>query len=96
VQDTTSLGKAVWGRFQAEYRARYGRTLAITEEPQGLMSAMPESHSAHEPDRLSPHEFNGDRLKLLVREAIDQEKISLGRGAEMSGMSSFGVPTSLG
>jgi Uncharacterised protein family (UPF0175). len=80
------LGKAVWGRFQAEYRAQYGRTLAITEEPLGRKPAMAEPHSAHEPDRLTPHEFNGERLKRLVREAIEQEKISLGRGAEILGM----------
>ncbi len=86
VQNTTPLGKAVWGRFQAEYRARYGRTLASTEEPQGLRAGMPESRSAREPDRLSPHEFNGDRLKLLVREAIEQEQITLGRGAEILGL----------
>jgi hypothetical protein len=73
----------VWGRFQAEYRDRYGRTLAITEEPLGLKPAMAEPHSA--PDRLTPHEFNGERLKRLVREAIEQEKISLGRGAEILG-----------
>jgi hypothetical protein len=34
---------------------------------------------------LTPHEFNGERLKRLVREAIEQEKISLGRGAEILG-----------
>jgi Zn-dependent peptidase ImmA (M78 family)/transcriptional regulator with XRE-family HTH domain len=86
VQDTTSIGKSVWGRFQAEYRERYGRTLAVTEEPQGLKSAMAEAHSAHEPDRLTPHEFNGDRLRLLVREAIEKELITIGRGAEILGM----------
>jgi Zn-dependent peptidase ImmA (M78 family)/DNA-binding XRE family transcriptional regulator len=86
VQDTSNLGKSVWGRFQAEYRNQYGRTLAVTEEPQGLKPAMAEPHSAHEPDRLSPHEFNGDRLKLLVREAIEKELITLGRGAEILGL----------
>jgi hypothetical protein len=86
VQDTTSIGKSVWGRFQAEYRERYGRTLAVTEEPQGLKSAMAEAHSAHEPDRLTPHEFNGDRLRLLVREAIERKLITIGRGAEILGM----------
>jgi Zn-dependent peptidase ImmA (M78 family)/DNA-binding XRE family transcriptional regulator len=91
VQDTTSLGKTVWGRFQAEYKAQYGRVLAITEESMGLKLASrepapAEPHSAHEPERLTPHEFNGDRLKLLVREAIEQEKISLNRGAEILGL----------
>lgn len=86
VQDTTPLGGAVWARFQSEYRDRYGRTLSIKEEPQGLKPAMAEPHSAHEPDRLSPHEFNGDRLKLLVRMAIEKETITLGRGAEILGL----------
>lgn len=86
VQDTTSLGKSAWARFQAEYRDRYARTLGITEEPQGLKPAMAEPHSAHEPDRLSAHEFNGDRLKLLVRTAIEKKLITLGRGAEILGL----------
>lgn len=86
VQDTTSLGESVWKRFQAEYRDRYGRTLSITEEPEALKPAMAEPHSAHEPDRLSPHEFNGDRLKLLVRTAIERKLITLGRGAEILGL----------
>jgi len=47
---------------------------------------MAEAHSAHEPDRLTPHEFNGDRLRLLVREAIEKELITIGRGAEILGM----------
>jgi Zn-dependent peptidase ImmA (M78 family)/transcriptional regulator with XRE-family HTH domain len=85
VQETTSIGKDVWPRFQAEYRDRYGRTLAVTEEPAGLKASsfMAEAHGAHEPDRLSPNKFLGDRIQRLVRKAVEDEKITLGRAAEI-------------
>jgi Zn-dependent peptidase ImmA (M78 family)/DNA-binding XRE family transcriptional regulator len=88
VQDTTSLGASVWERFQAQYKERYGRILEITEEPQGLKQAEPaivETHSGHEPDRLYQSEFTGARQSRLVREAIEKNLISLGRGAEILG-----------
>jgi Zn-dependent peptidase ImmA (M78 family)/DNA-binding XRE family transcriptional regulator len=88
VQETTSLGKHVWARFQAEYRDRHGRTLAVTEEPAGLKASsfMAEAHSAHEPDRLSSNKFLGDRIQRLARKAVEDEKITLGRAAEILGM----------
>ena len=91
LQDTTPLGKSVWGRFQVAYRDRCGRTLAITEEPDGLTAvsfnpAMVEAHSAHEPDRMSPTEFCGDRLIRLVRAAVEKHLITLGRAAEILGL----------
>jgi Zn-dependent peptidase ImmA (M78 family)/DNA-binding XRE family transcriptional regulator len=89
VQETTSLGKHVWGRFQAEYRDRHGRTLTVKEEPAGLKASsfMTEAHSAHEPDRLSPNKFLGDRIQRLTRQAVEEEKITLGRAAEILGVS---------
>jgi len=89
VQATTSLGARVWGRFQAEYRERHGRTLAVTEEPAGLKAScfMAEAHSAHEPDRLSPNKFLGDRIQRLARQAVEEKKITLGRAAEILGLS---------
>jgi len=89
VQETTSLGGQVWGRFQAEYRGRHGRTLAGTEEPAGLKASsfMAEAHSAHEPDRLSPNQFLGDRIQRLARQAVEEKKITLGRAAEILGLS---------
>ncbi len=88
VQETTGIGKAVWGRFQAEYKARYGRTLSTREEPEGLKagsfhSVMAETRSAEEPDRLSPFEFTEDRLSRLVRRAIEEEQITMSRAAEI-------------
>jgi len=89
VQETTSLGKQVWGRFQAEYRAHHGRTLAVTEEPAGLKASsfMAEAHSAHEPDRLSPNRFLGDRIQRLARQGVEDKKITMGRAAEILGIS---------
>ncbi len=89
VQETTSIGKHVWGRFQAEYKQRHGRTLVSTEEPAGLKASsfMAEAHSAHEPDRLSPNKFLGDRIQRLIRRAVEENKITLGRAAEILGIS---------
>jgi hypothetical protein len=39
-----------------------------------------------EPEALSPSDFMVDRLGLLVRKAIEEEKISLSRGAEILSM----------
>jgi Zn-dependent peptidase ImmA (M78 family)/DNA-binding XRE family transcriptional regulator len=88
VQETTSIGPSIWGRFQAQFKARYGRTLSNREEPEGLKagsfrSVMSEPRSADEPDRLSPHEFTQDRLSRLVRQAIEEEEITIGRAAEI-------------
>jgi Zn-dependent peptidase ImmA (M78 family)/transcriptional regulator with XRE-family HTH domain len=92
VGETTDLGKSVWPRFQAAYKVQHGRTLAITEEPQGLKasvfhSQMAEAHSADEPDRLSASGFAQDRLRRLVRDAMEKQLISMSRGAEMLGLS---------
>ena len=44
-----------------------------------------------EPEHLSPVDFEEHRLSQLVRRAIEQEKISLGRGAEILGLSLRGM-----
>lgn len=40
-----------------------------------------------EPDRLSNADCLDDRLRRLVRQAVESEAISLGRGAEILGLS---------
>jgi Zn-dependent peptidase ImmA (M78 family) len=82
----------IWARFQMDYKRRYGRTLLHDDEPDALAhdafrASFPENHSAGEPNHLSPVDFTQDRLSRLVRLAIEQEKISLGRGAEVLGLS---------
>ncbi len=82
----------IWARFQMDYKRRYGRTLLRDDEPDALAedafrASFPEDSSAGEPDKLSPVDFIQDRLSGLVRKAIEKEKISLGRGAEVLGLS---------
>ena len=79
----------VWGEFQRQHLRRFGDTLRKTDEP----AALAESEFAWqwgrsgEPDRLSPHDFVEDRLSRLVRRALRNGHISLGRGAEVLGLS---------
>jgi Zn-dependent peptidase ImmA (M78 family) len=82
----------IWVRFQMDYRRRSGRTLLRVDEPEALAqdafrASFPEGSSAGEPDKLSRVDFMQDRLSGLVRKAVEQEKISLDRGAEILGLS---------
>ncbi len=82
----------IWVRFQTDYRRRSGRTLLRDDEPEALArdafrASFPEGSSAGEPDNLSPVDFTEDRLFGLVRKAVEQERISLDRGAEILGLS---------
>ncbi len=82
----------IWKRFQVEYARRYGGTLKVADEPEAVQqdafrASFPEARSAGEPDSLSPVDFVHDRLPRLVRRAVEEEKISLGRGAEVLGLS---------
>ena len=47
----------------------------------------PVSMRAEEPDYLSPSDFAEDRRYRLVREAVEKEKISVARAAEILGLS---------
>ncbi|EIJ80121.1 helix-turn-helix domain-containing protein [Bacillus methanolicus PB1] len=79
---------SVWRKFQGAYKARTGKTLSITEEPEALppnkfQQSMPEVLRSQEPDSLSSSDFIEDRLSKLVRLAIEKDKITLSRGAEI-------------
>lgn len=85
---TGEVSGNVWARFQADYHRRHGRTLLRDDEPQALAkdafrASFPEPSAADEPEHLSRVDFPGDRLSRLVRRAIEEEQISLGRGAEI-------------
>jgi Zn-dependent peptidase ImmA (M78 family)/DNA-binding XRE family transcriptional regulator len=78
----------VWRTFQRQHREHFGKTLRKAEEPKGLERsefAWNWSRSG-EPDGLSQHDFIGDRLSRLVRQALEREHISLGRAAEILGL----------
>lgn len=82
------LGPSVWPKFQHAYKLRFGKTLAGTEEPQALKPDsfqyyMPEVLRSQEPDSLSPSDFKENRLSKLVQFAIQQDEITMSRGAEI-------------
>ena len=79
----------IWRTFQRQHRHYFGKTLRKTEEPMALDKsefAWNWSRSG-EPEGLSRHDFVEDRLLRLVRQALEQEYISLGRAAEILGLS---------
>lgn len=85
------VGSSIWGKFQAAYKVRTGKTLKITEEPEALtpnkfQQSMPEVLRSQEPDSLSSSYFIEDRLSKLVRMAIEKDEITLSRGAEILGL----------
>jgi Zn-dependent peptidase ImmA (M78 family)/DNA-binding XRE family transcriptional regulator len=79
-------GNSVWGKFQVAYKARTGKTLGLTDEPQALSPdklQQSEVLRSKEPHSLSPSCFIEDCLSRLVREAIEKDKITMSRGAEI-------------
>ena len=78
----------IWRAFQRQHREYFGKTLRRAEEPEALQRsefAWNWSRSG-EPEGLSRHDFVEDRLSRLVRQAPEQELISLGRAAEILGL----------
>lgn len=83
--------KDVWRRFMTQAKARLGRSLTRTDEPDPLSSAArgtagPEPLRGREPFELAPHDFDPDRRRRLIRRALDERRISLSRAAEILGL----------
>lgn len=75
----------VWRTFQRQHQDRFGKTLRKTDEPEALKKsefAWNWSRSG-EPAGLTQHDFVDGRLSRLVRRALERERISLGRAAEI-------------
>ena len=78
----------VWRTFQRQHREQFGKTLRKTDEAEPLH----ESEFAWswrrsgEPAGLSRHDFVEDRLARLVRRAVEEQRVSLGRAAEILGL----------
>ena len=84
----SSGSENIWARFQRDFKSQYGKTLLRSDEPEALKkdafrASFPEYKMANEPDKLSPKDFVQNRLFSLVRKALEQERMSLGRGAEI-------------
>ena len=73
--------KKIYFQFSNAYESRYGKKLGAKEEP-----AAP-SHLKEEPKHLDPLDIVEDRLNGLVRDALEAGEISVGRAAEILGMS---------
>ncbi len=88
--ETGRLTKDAWQAFQVQHKHYYGKTLKKADEPGSRVEKCEFAWSwyrAGEPDALSENDFREDRLARLVREAVDQGVISLGRAAEILGLS---------
>ena len=79
----------VWGAFQVQHRRHFGSTLRNADEPAALRQSEFAWHwgRSGEPECLSRHDFVEARLSKLVRRALQHGRISLGRGAEILGLS---------
>ncbi len=84
---TGGAPKELFQSFQVQHRRRFGKTLKKAEEPQPLTESQFDEKRGLEPDRLSDADCLDDRLRRLVRRAVETAEISLGRGAEILGMS---------
>ena len=86
----TATGRATreaWDTFRAHHEERYGRALETTDEPFPITESEARKwRRADEPDGLSDNDFGGNRLSRLVRRALDEEVITMGRAAEILGL----------
>ena len=75
--------------FQGQHLRHFGATLRKADEPVALREndSLGNWGRSGEPDRLSRHDFLEDRQSRLVRRALQNERISLGRGAEILDLS---------
>jgi Zn-dependent peptidase ImmA (M78 family)/transcriptional regulator with XRE-family HTH domain len=69
------VDKSIWAKFNVAYQQRFHRKLSYKEEPQGI--------DRGEPFGLQRFDFYEDRFSRLTRQAVEEDKISLTRGAEM-------------
>lgn len=69
------VDNSIWQKFNLSYNKQYGRKLLYKEEPMGIEST--------EPFGLDKFLFYEDRFSKLVRLALESDKISLSRGAEL-------------
>lgn len=83
--------KRLWIHFSKAYQQRNSKVLLKMDEPDGVgveaYQALSDLHKAGpEPAGMDRHDFQGDRLWRLVRQAAMGGEITLARGAEILGI----------
>lgn len=80
-----AVGEAeAWERFRHGYKRQTGAELERTDEPQAMSPGdFRLTPSEREPRGLDENDFREDRLRRLVRDAVEREIISLSRAAEI-------------
>jgi Zn-dependent peptidase ImmA (M78 family)/DNA-binding XRE family transcriptional regulator len=83
--------KRLWIHFANAYQQRNSKVLLKMDEPEGVgvdaYRALSDLHKAGpEPAGMDRHDFQGDRLWRLVRQATMGGEITLARGAEILGI----------
>ncbi len=73
----------VIAQFRREYEERYGQSLKGHHEPDSLAGPVADC----DPKQLDQSDLVEDRFARLVRKALERELISIGRAAEMLGLS---------
>jgi len=78
----------VWVAFYSQYQRLYGRHLDRKHEPNPLMPEdfhpkVTEDKASREPKRLDDVDFIEDKLSRLIRRALDGERITRDRAAEI-------------
>ncbi|MBF0527178.1 MAG: ImmA/IrrE family metallo-endopeptidase, partial [Deltaproteobacteria bacterium] len=75
LREQVGADESIWVKFNLAYQQRFNRKLTFKEEPLGLDSA--------EPFGMQRFDFFEDRFSRLTRDAVEKDKISLSRGAEI-------------
>lgn len=83
--------RQLWIHFSNAYQQRNSKVLLKMDEPEGVGAdayrALSDLHRAGpEPAGMDRHDFQGDRLWRLVRQAILSREITMTRGAEILGI----------
>ncbi len=74
----------LYTEFSKLYCQKYGHDLKNHYEPNSISDLVP---AKDEPERLSSFNFTEERFERLVRQAYEQEKISISRAAEILNLS---------
>ena len=78
----------IWLRFKSDYKKKFKKSLLLNYEPEALAkdafrASFPEQSINVELEKLTPADFKYGRLECLVRKALENNKISFRRGAEI-------------